>query len=181
MPVEGQFNPNESVRKVRQLITRGDIWTQEVILVITNTDIIIRDGSTRVRASTYHRWNGQTHQIIHAFLKWCTYKVWSANNVCTVSWSYWLRHHCSVIIYTYLVPKRSVYMLLLHYHSFHTRTTWMSFPWVLWPAATSFKTQGEMCWCWALRQPVIANPDYTSFSVQGHQWVGVTCTHAFVH
>lgn len=53
MPVEGQFNPNESVRKVRQLITRGDIWTQEVILVITNTDIIIRDGSTRVRASSY--------------------------------------------------------------------------------------------------------------------------------
>ena len=55
MPVEGQFNPNESVRKVRHLITRGDIWTQEVILVITNTDIIIRDGSTRVRASSYHQ------------------------------------------------------------------------------------------------------------------------------
>ena len=58
MPVEGQFNPNESVRKVRQLITRGDIWTQEVILVITSTDIIIKDGSTRVRASTYHWQNG---------------------------------------------------------------------------------------------------------------------------
>lgn len=48
MPVEGQFSPYESVRKVRDLITRGDIWTQEVILAITNTDIIIKDGSTRV-------------------------------------------------------------------------------------------------------------------------------------
>ena len=78
------------------------------------------------------------------------------------------------------VPTRSVYMPLLHYDSFHARTPWMSFPWVLWPAATSFKTQGEMYWCWALRQPVITNPDSTSFSVQGHQWVGVACTHALV-
>lgn len=48
MPVEGQLSPYESVRKVRDLITRGDIWTQEVILAITSTDIIIKDGSTRV-------------------------------------------------------------------------------------------------------------------------------------
>jgi len=47
MPVEGQLSPYESVRKVRDLITRGDIWTQEVILAITSTDIIIKDGSTR--------------------------------------------------------------------------------------------------------------------------------------
>ena len=51
MPVEGQFSPFESIRKVRDLITRGDIWTQEVILAITSTDIIIKDGSTRVSSA----------------------------------------------------------------------------------------------------------------------------------
>ena len=51
MPVEGQLSPYESVRKVRDLITQGDIWTQEVILAITSTDIIIKDGSTRVRGA----------------------------------------------------------------------------------------------------------------------------------
>ena len=42
------ISPFESIRKVRNLIQRGDIWTQEIILAVTSEEIIIKDGTTRV-------------------------------------------------------------------------------------------------------------------------------------
>ena len=55
MPVEGQLShvsPYESIRKVRDLIQRGDIWIREVILAITNSDLIIKEGATGVSKVT---------------------------------------------------------------------------------------------------------------------------------
>ena len=52
MPMEGQLahiSPYESIRKVRGLIQKGNIWTQEIILSVTPSELIIKDGSTRVR------------------------------------------------------------------------------------------------------------------------------------
>ena len=51
MPVEGQLrniSPLKSIRKVRDLFKRGDIQKVEVLLSISPTEIIIKDGSTRV-------------------------------------------------------------------------------------------------------------------------------------
>ena len=51
MPVQGQLNhisPYESIRKVRDLVQHGDVWTQEIILCISPTELTIKDGSTRV-------------------------------------------------------------------------------------------------------------------------------------
>ncbi len=51
MPVEGQLthiSPYESIRKVKNLIQRGDMWTQEVVLTITDSHLIIKDGATKV-------------------------------------------------------------------------------------------------------------------------------------
>lgn len=51
MPVEGQLksiSPLKSIRKVRDLFKRGDIEKVEVLLSISPTEIIIKDGSTRV-------------------------------------------------------------------------------------------------------------------------------------
>lgn len=51
MPMEGQLahiSPYESIRKVRGLIQKGNIWTQEIILSVTPSELTIKDGSTRV-------------------------------------------------------------------------------------------------------------------------------------
>ena len=55
MPVDGQLShisPYESIRKVRDLIKRGDIWTQEIVLSISPTDLTIKDGNTRVSSES---------------------------------------------------------------------------------------------------------------------------------
>lgn len=52
MPVEGHLrnlSPVQSIRKVRDLFKRGDIEKVEVLLSISPSEIIIKDGSTRVR------------------------------------------------------------------------------------------------------------------------------------
>lgn len=57
MPVEGHLthvSPYESIRKVKSLISRGDIWTQDVVLTVTSDEIVIKDGVTRV--SSLHTW-----------------------------------------------------------------------------------------------------------------------------
>ena len=54
MPVEGHLthvSPYESIRKVKNLISRGDVWTQDVVLTITSDEIVIKDGVTRVSMS----------------------------------------------------------------------------------------------------------------------------------
>lgn len=51
MPVEGQLrsiSPLKSIRKVRDLFKRGDIEKVEVLLSVSPTEIVIKDGSTRV-------------------------------------------------------------------------------------------------------------------------------------
>ena len=51
MPVEGRLknvSPLKSIRKVRDLFKRGDIEKVEVLLSISPSEIIIKDGSTRV-------------------------------------------------------------------------------------------------------------------------------------
>ena len=57
MPAEGQLrsiSPLKSIRKVRDLFKRGDIEKVEVLLSISPTEIIIKDGSTRVRLQTIY-------------------------------------------------------------------------------------------------------------------------------
>ena len=49
MAVEGKLNPAESVRKLKHLLNQGNIWSHNVFLVITDSDIIIKNLSTRVR------------------------------------------------------------------------------------------------------------------------------------
>lgn len=51
MAVEGTLNklsPAESVRRLKSLFSQGNIWKQTVFLVITDTEIAIKDVSTRV-------------------------------------------------------------------------------------------------------------------------------------
>ena len=55
MAVEGKLNPAESVRKLKHLLNQGSIWSHNVFLVITDSDIIIKNLSTRVGL---HAWMG---------------------------------------------------------------------------------------------------------------------------
>lgn len=51
MAIEGQLSsisPHESIRKVRDLMRRQNVSTREVILTVSSTDIIVKDGSSRV-------------------------------------------------------------------------------------------------------------------------------------
>ncbi len=52
MAVEGQLahiSPYESIRKVRDLIHKGNVHTKEIILSVSANEIIVKDGSSRVR------------------------------------------------------------------------------------------------------------------------------------
>lgn len=42
------LSPNDSIRKMKELVNRKDIWTHNVILTITDTEITVKDGSTSV-------------------------------------------------------------------------------------------------------------------------------------
>ncbi len=56
MAAEGQLahiSPYESIRKVRDLIHKGNVHTKEIILSISATEIVIKDGSTRVSVCNY--------------------------------------------------------------------------------------------------------------------------------
>ncbi len=51
MAVEGQLShisPYESIRKVRDLIHKGNVHTKEIILSLSPNDITVKDGSSRV-------------------------------------------------------------------------------------------------------------------------------------
>lgn len=42
------LSPNDSIRKMKELVNRKDIWTHNVILTISDTEITVKDGSTSV-------------------------------------------------------------------------------------------------------------------------------------
>ena len=53
MAVEGKLNkisPVESVRKLKSVLEQRHVWKHNVFLVITDTEIIIKDVSTKVHS-----------------------------------------------------------------------------------------------------------------------------------